>query len=468
VKVFGFSITRTKAAPNNLQDVHSQRGWWPLIRESFAGAWQRNIEITLENATSHTTVFACVTQIADDVSKMRMRLVQMDADGIWNEVEVPAFSPVLRRPNHFQSRIQFFKSWMYSKLLHGNTYVLKDRDRREVVSRMYVLDPCRVRPLVAPDSSVFYALKTDNLSGLPDEVVVPASEIIHDRTNFFFHPLVGLSPVYACGLAALQGLKIQQNSVDFFANGSQPGGILSSALAIKQETAERIKQKWDNEFTGSNRGKVAVLGDGLSYQAMTESAHDSQLVEQWKLTAENIASAFHVPLFMVGGQVPSDNNVEALMVRYYAQCIQVHAEEIELCLDEGLGLTTGENLANRYGTEFDIDDLLRMDRATMMETLDKGRNYLTPNDGRKVLNLKPKPGGDDVYRQQQDFSLTALQKRDSKPDPFAKTPTAAPTQPASPAPSADEKAWMHEVEASVFQGSAALALKHTEVVTHGN
>jgi len=432
VKIFGLEITRTKAIPNNLQTVDSQRGWWPIIRESFTGAWQRNIEITLENATSHTTIFACVTQIADDVSKMRMRLVQQDANEIWNEVEVPAFSPVLRRPNHYQNRIQFFKSWAYSKLLHGNTYVLLDRDRRDVVSRMYVLDPCRVKPMVAPDGSVFYALKTDNLSGLPDEVVVPASEIIHDRTNCFFHPLVGLSAIYACGLAALHGIKILQNSVDFFNNGSQPGGVLTSPLAISQETADRIKQRW-GDFTGSNRGKVAVLGDGLTYQPMAESAHDSQLIEQWKLSAEQIASAFHVPLFMVGGPYPSDGNVQASIVRYYTQCIQIHAEEIELCLDEGLGLTTGENLSKRYGTEFDIDDLLRMDRATMVETLDKGRNYLTPNDGRKILNLKPKPGGDDVYRQQQDFSLTALQKRDAKPDPFAKEPT----QPALPAAQED-------------------------------
>jgi phage portal protein BeeE len=31
---------------------------------------------------------------------------------------------------------------------------------------------------------------------------VPASEIIHDTYITPFHPLIGLSPIYACGLSA--------------------------------------------------------------------------------------------------------------------------------------------------------------------------------------------------------------------------------------------------------------------------
>ncbi|WP_416381322.1 hypothetical protein, partial [Klebsiella pneumoniae] len=38
---------------------------------------------------------------------------------------------------------------------------------------------------------------------------VPAREVIHDRFNCLFHPLIGLSPIYAAGLAAMQGHHIQ-------------------------------------------------------------------------------------------------------------------------------------------------------------------------------------------------------------------------------------------------------------------
>jgi phage portal protein BeeE len=69
-----------------------------------------------------------------------------------------------------------------------------------------------------------------------------------------------------------------------------------------------------------------------------------------------------------------------------------------------------------------------MDSATMIKFLKDGKDYFTPNEGRLLLNLKRVPGGNAVYRQQQDFSLEALSKRDAKPDPFAGKP---PTPPAA-------------------------------------
>src|SRR5688572_28065926 len=113
MKLFGLDITRTKAVPvvnatGQLANVDSSR-WWYRIAEAWSGAWQHNVEITLDNVTSHPIVFACLTLIANDVSKMRLRLVQQNNDGIWDETSNPAFSPVLRRPNHYQNRQQFIE-----------------------------------------------------------------------------------------------------------------------------------------------------------------------------------------------------------------------------------------------------------------------------------------------------------------------------------------------------------------------
>ena len=82
------------------------RGWFRIL-ESYAGAWQQNVSITVANVTTHPIVFACATLIAGDISKMRLKLVQETEDGIWLETDSPAFSPVIRKPNHYQTRIQF-------------------------------------------------------------------------------------------------------------------------------------------------------------------------------------------------------------------------------------------------------------------------------------------------------------------------------------------------------------------------
>lgn len=420
MRIFGLPVpfTRQKA----VSPVDSNRGWWPLIRESFTGAWQRNVEVKFESVLSFHAVFACQTLIASDIAKLAIKLVQKDAHGIWNEVRNAAYSPVLRKPNDFQNRIQFVENWVLSKLQRGNTYVLKQRDGRGVVTKLYVLDPTLVTVLVSDNGEVFYELNTDALTGVPERIVVPAREIIHDRFNCFFHPLVGLSPIFAGGLAATQGLSIQNNSTLFFQNGSQPGGLLTAPGHIEQTTADRLKAYWEENYTGKNRGKIAVLGDGLKFEQLAVKAVDAQLIEQLKWSAEVVCSTYHVPPYKIGiGQQPTHNNIQSLNVEYYSQCLQVLIESIELCLDEGLG--TGENL----GTEFDLDNLLRMDSVTQMDMLEKSKGKMTPNEQRKRLNLPPKEGGDTVYMQEQDHSLEWLARRDAQPiDPVNPEPDPEP------------------------------------------
>lgn len=412
-------IGKNKALTTTDKNYVSQpvdRGWYTVF-EWFTGAWQRDIEVDRDTAMSHFAMFSCMTLIGGDIGKLRPRMVQ-EKDEIWTEVPYGDYE-VLLKPNDYQNRIQFFEHWIASKLSRGNTYVLKRRDRDRKVIALYVLCPDFVTPLVTESGDVFYRLSQDNLSSIENQVVVPASEIIHDRFNCLFHPLIGLSPIYASGLSAAQGLKIQKNSYRFFENMSQPIGILTSDAAIKDETAKSLKERWDANYSGKNIGKVAVLGDGLKYQALGVTPEDSQLIEQLKMTADIICSTFHVPKYKVIGDPPSFNNIEALEQQYYSQCLQVLIEALELCLDEGLEIPRNKKM----GVDFDLDGLLRMDTATQIKSLAESikGGIRTPNEARKKMNLKKLDGGDTVYMQEQNYSLSSLAKRDAKEDPFEKS-----------------------------------------------
>lgn len=430
MRIGPFTILRTKALPP-LQPLSTGggSGWWPLIRESFTGAWQQNVEISASSALTYSAIFACVTLIASDIAKLCLRLMLKDDDGIWSETESPAFSPVLRKPNRYQSTPKFVEQWISSKLIHGNTYVLKQRDQRRIVTALYVLDPTRVTPLVAMDGSVYYQLKRDDLSGIPqDMVTVPASEIIHDTMVALYHPLIGVSPIYACGVAATQGLAIQSNSQRFFSNGSNPGGVLTAPGAISDETAARLKAYWDTNYTGENVGKVAVLGDGLHFEKMHVTAVEAELIDQLKWTGETVCSCYHVPAYMIGiGPPPPYANVEPLLQAYYAQCIQSLLVNFETCLDEGLGIS--EKIEGRqYGTEFDVDDLIWMDTATRTKAAGDSisSGALSPNEARKKYHgVGPVTGGESPMVQQQYFSLAALAERDQD-KPFTKAEPARP------------------------------------------
>lgn len=419
------------------ESVPSSRGWFRIL-EPFTGAWQRNIELSRECVLSFSAVFACATRIANDISKLPIDLVERSEDGIWSVVERPSpFWPVLRKPNRYQTRIKFFCCWLLSKLLNGNAYILKERDGRGIVVALHVLDPSRVQVMVSASGDVFYSLSQDALAGLEAaQVNVPSSEIIHDIFAPLFHPLCGVSPLFASGLAAAQGIQIQRNSTTFFANGSNPGGVLTAPGELTDENAKKWAAAWNENFTGANRGKVAVLGNGLKYEAISGTAEDAQLIEQLKWTVEDVARAFGMPLYKINsGPIPTSNNAEVLNSQYYTDVLQVFMEDIEACLDEGLGIgrAVGNTETANLGTRFDLDVLLRMDQTALVNAEKEavGAGIKSPNESRRRFNLAPVEGGESVYLQQQNFSLSALAKRDAREDPFDTGSSKAPTQPAA-------------------------------------
>lgn len=447
MRFLGLELTLKRA----MNSVPSNRGgWFPFLREGFAGAWQKGVEVRQDDILSYHAVYSCITLISSDIAKLRVKLVASDASGIWTEVRKDIVSNVLHKPNKIQTRIQFFESWLLSKLTRGNAYVLKGRDASGVVNSLHVLDPSLVQPMISDDGAIFYQLNADNVSGLREPLLVPAREIIHDRFNCLFHPLIGVSPLYACGLAATQGLHIQENSVQFFSKGATAPGVLTAPGEISNETAERLKAHWEAEYGGAdNAGKVAVLGDGLKYERMGMSAVDSQLIDQLKWTAEVVCSVFHVPPYMIGvGQMPTYNNIQALNQQYYSQCLQSLIEAAELCLDEGL------ELEQDTGTEFDLDGLLRMDTATLIDAEAKavGAGIKSPDEARKRLDLKPVAGGDTPYLQQQNYALSALAKRDSQENPFVSDKPPAPPAPPDPSNDNADQMEMRTALTAIYKG----------------
>lgn len=406
---FGLEVSLKRKAAQLSPVRSSNRGWYPLVAEPYSGAWQCNDEWSVDCVLAHHAVYACITLIANDIGKLREKLVTSDDKGIWTETTNPAYSPVLRKPNRYQNQIQFKQWWMTCKLIRGNAYALKARDSRGVVTGLYLLDPSRVEVLVSESGDIFYRLQQDNLSGVDDRgLTVPASEIIHDRMNCLFHPLVGVSPLFAAGCVANLGLKIEKNSSKFFGNGSQPSGILTAPGAISDDTAKTLADYFNANFTGEKSGRVAVVGDGLKYEQLSITAADSQLIEQMKWTAEVVCSTFHVPPYKIGvGQMPSYNNIEALQQDYYNTCLQSLIEEYETCKDEGL------SLKEDMGIELDLDGLLRMDSATQIKVLNESvsGSLRTINEARKKINLSGVAGGEVIWSQQQNWPISELAKR---------------------------------------------------------
>ena len=427
--IFSPSSWFNRGAQEKALSSPDDRGWTRIF-DWTPGAWQSNTPYEDgENSLTHPTVFACTTLIAGDTAKLRLG-IRKKVSGIWEEAEHPALK-LLRKPNNYQTTIQFITQWVLSKKNFGNTYVYKVRDAMGDVVQMHILDPVKVKVLISEVGDVYYTVNRDHLAGLTADNTYPARDIIHDRENCLYHPLVGMSPIYAAFASTSMGLEIINNSKDFFANGANPGGMLSAPGSITEETAKRLKKKMEEGYSGKNSGKILVGGDGLVYHGMRMNSTDAQLLEQLKWSDEKICSCYHVPAHKVGvGQMPTLNNIEALNLQYYTDCLQILIESLESCLDDGLGIGDG------YRAQFDVDSMMRMDQKTLMETVAVGikGTILSPDEGRKKVGYGPTEGGKNVLSQQQNYSLAALAERDAD-KPFSKpTPSAPAVEPVESEP----------------------------------
>jgi len=448
MRIFGFNITREKAA----KPVTDWRRGWRVIHEPYTGAWQKNDELKRGDLTCYPALYACLNRITQDIGKLPFLLKRRGANGIWEVAENPAWSPVLRKPNGYQTAQQFREAWILSKLLDGNTFVLKQRDNRGVVTSLYVLDPSRVEPLVSEAGRVFYRLNYGTANNLlPDayggeQITVPASEIIHDRINPFHHQLLGVPPLCAAALAAGKNFKILRNSSAFFANNASPGGLITAPAGLTEEEADAIQAAFNERYSGENSGKIAVIGADLRFTPFSFKAADSQLVEQLRYSDEQICQPFGIPPFKIGiGSIPAGMTVDQINLLYHEDALSGHIEAMENLLDEAL------NLPQDWGIWLDTEPLFRMDEGKRAEIETKlvGGMIKTPDESRAKFGLAPTAGGNTLWGQHQDYPLGTLANR--------LPPDQKPQSPEQAAPTADEGTAREEERAMVAAAIAQLA-----------
>ena len=419
-----FDLFRKKS----LTPIDGGSVWQPIVvNEPFAGAWQSNQELKRTDLLTYHAVFACLSLIAADVGKLRFN-TKRAVNGVLTNTHSKA-SRVFKKPNNFQTWQQFAENWVNSKTTRGNTYIWKQRDVFGDIWQLNVLNPDRVKPLISDNGEVFYQISRDKLFNIDQDVIMPASEIIHDRYNCLYHPLVGLSPITACAVSAGQGMAIQSNQTILFNNASRPSGILTVPTSISEAKAKEIKNNWNANYAGLNQGGIGVLGDGVKYEAITVTSSDAQLLEQLKLTGEIVCSVFHVPAFKVGlGTIPSGQKTTDLQEIYYSDCLQTYIESMENLLDTELDLEEGVEI------EAELKSLIRMDSTSQIDYLAKGTGsgIISPNEARAELGYSPVIGGESPLLQQQNYSLEALAKRDAQDNPFDTSASAQSTPQETP------------------------------------
>lgn len=365
---------------------------------------------THDEAMTHAAVASCVTILSQDVARLRIEHYSKNKDGS-REILASAVAAVLRRPNHYQTRSDFFLNLMSSVLLTGNAYAIAERNAQGTVIALHPRASSEVMPWVVPDTGeIMYSIMKTDLDTMSvlnhPEAMVPARNVLHIKVYAPAHPLIGVTPLTGCQYAVPQGIAIQRDSTSFFSRMSRPSGVLTTPNKMGAENAQRLKKMWESGLSDNFAGKTAILDNGLEWKPLTMTAADSQLIEQYNMTVQDIAMVYRVPLYMLGDLTKATfNNVEALQKAFQAGPLGFYTEHIEAALDKFFGFAPKEYV------EFDMErGIIRTEFETRMNALTKGiqGGLMTINEGRALENRKPVEGGDQTFLQRQNWPIDKL------------------------------------------------------------
>lgn len=418
-------------------------GWMGNGDRGPLGSWQMNMGGLggAPELVAFSAVYACTTIISGDIAKLPLQVFKLDlASGARDLQRRDYYAQLMRQPNDYQTAGDFMQLFVLSALLQGNAYAYTPRNARGEISALHILDPRTTWPYVVPETGdVFYRTGQNLLAGIAGGAIIPERFMIHHRLPLLpGFPLVGVTPVFAAAASSAVGLHILRNSQSFFGNSSRPAGTLTAPGKISKETADRLKEEWDNNYTGPRYGKTAVLPEGLKWEPLTITAQDAQLIEQLRWSVEDVARVFRVPPFMLGDTTKTSyRNSEQLARAYLSGCLSYHIDALEQRFARAFEFPID------YELKFDLSALLRAEIDVRFQAYQTALQsaWTTINEVRANEGLAPVEGGDEPHIQMQYVPLSESGKLGAAPPtPLAPAAPAAPA-PAAPAePPADEPA----------------------------
>lgn len=389
---------------------------------------------------SCAAAFACVNVCAQACATMDIHHLFLRDDGGRETITTSALSRILRNPNDYQTNSDFILNLVFNLLFFGNAYCYAIRNDRQEVSSLHLLPGRNTLPYIDQETKqIFYGVGDNPLIDFDYQYLIPARDVLHIRLYCPRHPLLGVSPLQYASLAVGINLAISGNQAAFFNNMSRPSGILSTDQVLTKEQMTALREAFEAKSKNMGAGGVPILGWGIKWAPMTITSEDAQLIEAYRMSIEDIARVFRVPLALIGDYTKATYaNTEQLISAWLSTGLGFLIEHIEEAFAKFFKLPITEKV------DFDVTALLRPDFAGRVDALTKGiqGGLYSPNEARAREGLPAVEFGEEPRVQAQNLPLSAVGKMPETPaTPATPTiePEEVPEESEGPEPTEEEK-----------------------------
>lgn len=411
-------------------------GWLSAKAGRLMNWWQAGYSLQSLGEGS-AMVEACVSAYAQTAAMCATEgdHWSMRDDGGRDRVITSALSRILRRPNDYQSISDFLLNLTRRLYTHGEAFAVAFRNDRAEIDSLHLMTIGM--PMVGADGSIFYGLSGNEIAERRFDLSIPfpARDVLHVRLHTPRHPLKGVSPILSTTLdLAMSGAALNQQ-IAFYLNEARPSFMLETDNELTPAQTKDLRALWDEQTQGENAGGTPILAWGLKAKAVTVSANDGRLADMLKMSDQNVALAFRMPLQVLGIGTSMPGSTEQLMQSWVATGLGFCLNHIE----EAFGLLFRLKGYPLEYLEFDTTALLRSAFKDQIEALARGTisGIYAPDEARGKVNLPKVPGGHGAMpRVQQQVVPLSYGTNMQPPDP--NKPLATPPQVKDQEPQEDD------------------------------
>jgi len=347
--------------------------------------------VSPDGAMRLSSVYACVRVASETMAMLPFRLYRNKQGGGKKIVtDHWLYQLMAKKPNRWQNAFEW-REMMQSHLeLRGNAYNEIVANSRGDITELQPIHPDCIKIEMLDGGNWRYVVKGDN----GQERRLPPG-MVFKLSGLSSNGILGLSPIDLARDAVGLGLSAQEFGARFFANDARPlGGWIEFPGRFKtKEDMQQFRANWQASQAGNNRGKTAVLQDGMKFHEIGINNRDSQFLELRNFQLQDIARFWRIPPHLIGDLSRATfSNIEHQSLDFVIYSITPRTERWEAAIEDQL-LTEEDDLE----VEFDMGGLLRGDHASRAEYYQSGINagWLTRNEARIGENLDPIDGLDE-------------------------------------------------------------------------
>lgn len=328
-----------------------------------------------------------INKLTRAISRLPLKVYERNSQGAKIRVRDGRLYDLINQPAPRKGPVHF-KQWLtLSTLIHGNSVLGYYRPEKGG-------PPAKVWPLdfrfLAPHS--FYEggpIDAWESTEFGDRVFIASEDCLHVA----WEPpdgRVGVSPLQALGITVRLEDAAQRYQSASFANASRPSGVVTTPKETVLDRTERREMREDLRMMHEgidNAFRVGLLTGGADWKPMSFSAVDAELIEQRKLSREEIAAAYDLPPPLIGIlDKATFSNIETQARLLYTDVLGPWLALIEDTIMAQL--VNPEPAFEGQFVEFDLNEVLRGDpekRSKALKTqIESG--VLTINEARDLEN----------------------------------------------------------------------------------